>query len=53
MSSRSLLSCWRRRVQELQGGDPQRIGPYRLVGRLGAGGMGMVFAARSAGGQSR
>jgi len=39
-------------VQELQGGDPQRIGPYRLVGRLGAGGMGMVFAARSAGGRA-
>jgi serine/threonine protein kinase len=38
-------------VQELQGGDPQRIGPYRLVGRLGAGGMGMVFAGRSAGGR--
>ena len=39
-------------MQELQGGDPQRIGPYRLVGRLGAGGMGMVFAARSAGGRA-
>jgi len=38
-------------VQELQGGDPRRIGPYRVVGRLGAGGMGMVFAARSAGGR--
>jgi len=38
-------------VQELQGGDPRRIGPYRLVGRLGAGGMGMVFAGRSAGGR--
>lgn len=39
-------------MQELQGGDPRRIGPYRLVGRLGAGGMGMVFAARSAGGRA-
>jgi Protein kinase domain len=39
-------------VQELQGGDPRRIGPYRLAGRLGAGGMGMVFAARSAGGRA-
>ena len=38
-------------MQELQGGDPRRIGPYRVVGRLGAGGMGMVFAARSAGGR--
>lgn len=27
-------------MEELQGGDPQRIGPYRLIGRLGAGGMG-------------
>ncbi len=33
-------------VQELQAGDPQRIGPYRLVGRLGAGGMGRVLAGR-------
>ena len=39
-------------MQELQGGDPRRIGPYRLVGRLGAGGMGMVFAGRSAGGRA-
>jgi hypothetical protein len=52
MSSTSLLCCRRRRVQELQGGDPRRIGPYRLVGRLGAGGMGMVFAGRSAGGRA-
>ena len=38
-------------MQELQGGDPRQIGPYRLIGRLGAGGMGMVFAGRSAGGR--
>lgn len=25
------------------GGDPRRIGPYRVVRRLGAGGMGVVF----------
>src|SRR5215471_13539911 len=31
--------------------DPQRIGPYRLVGRLGSGGMGRVFLGRSAGGR--
>jgi Protein kinase domain len=46
------MVCRRRRVQELQGGDPRRIGPYRLVGRLGAGGMGMVFAGGSAGGRA-
>ncbi|GAB3460535.1 hypothetical protein GCM10027570_45600 [Streptomonospora sediminis] len=27
-------------------GDPARIGPYTVVGRVGAGGMGTVFAAR-------
>jgi len=38
-------------MQELQPGDPQLIGPYRLRGRLGAGGMGQVFLGRSAGGR--
>ncbi|RJL32507.1 serine/threonine-protein kinase [Bailinhaonella thermotolerans] len=28
----------------LTGEDPRRIGPYRVVGRLGAGGMGVVLA---------
>ncbi|GGQ00552.1 serine/threonine protein kinase [Streptosporangium pseudovulgare] len=28
----------------LLSGDPREIGPYRLVGRLGAGGMGVVYA---------
>ncbi|WP_037617327.1 serine/threonine-protein kinase [Streptomyces aureus] len=32
------------RVQPAQAGDPSRIGPYRIVGRLGAGGMGTVHA---------
>ncbi|MFJ9557320.1 DUF4328 domain-containing protein [Nocardiopsis sp. NPDC101807] len=35
----------------LRDGDPLRIGPYRLVGRLGTGGMGRVFLGRSPGGR--
>ncbi|MFF3606738.1 serine/threonine-protein kinase [Streptomyces sp. NPDC002463] len=31
-------------------GDPARVGPYRIVGRLGVGGMGTVHAALDAGG---
>jgi eukaryotic-like serine/threonine-protein kinase len=38
-------------MHELQPGDPQLIGPYRLRGRLGAGGMGQVFLGVSAGGR--
>ncbi|MFE9722338.1 serine/threonine-protein kinase [Streptomyces sp. NPDC005794] len=34
-------------MEKLGSGDPQRIGTYRLLGRLGAGGMGRVFLARS------
>jgi serine/threonine protein kinase len=37
--------------EELQPGDPDRIGPYRLISRLGSGGMGRVFLGRSAGGR--
>jgi hypothetical protein len=30
----------------LRAGDPRRVGPYRLLGRLGCGGMGSVFLGR-------
>ncbi|WP_163504722.1 protein kinase domain-containing protein [Fodinicola acaciae] len=32
-------------------GDPRQIGPYAVLNRLGAGGMGVVYLGRSAGGR--
>ncbi|MEV6653372.1 serine/threonine-protein kinase [Streptomyces sp. NPDC051219] len=39
-------------MQPLEAGEPQTIGAYRLLGRLGAGGMGRVYLGRSAGGRT-
>ncbi|MFD8534474.1 protein kinase, partial [Streptosporangium canum] len=38
-------------MEPLRPGDPGRLGPYRLEGRLGGGGMGLVFLGRSPGGR--
>ncbi|MEU1514703.1 serine/threonine-protein kinase [Streptomyces sp. NPDC005811] len=39
-------------MQPLGADEPRAVGPFRLVGRLGSGGMGRVYLGRSAGGRT-
>ncbi|MFJ3218035.1 serine/threonine-protein kinase [Kitasatospora sp. NPDC086801] len=39
-------------MEALEDGDPRQVGAYRLLRRLGAGGMGRVYLGRTAGGRT-
>ena len=41
-----------RGIRALGSDDPRRVGAYRLLRRLGSGGMGRVYLGRTAGGRT-
>ncbi|MER8088019.1 MDR family MFS transporter [Streptomyces sp. NPDC094048] len=49
---RSVLLNYLAAVDQLITEDPTSIGPYRLIARLGAGGMGLVYLGRSEAGRT-